>query len=191
MPGKHIPSLDVAFGLSSYGVIAVAVCDGELFAVLPGECRTELLDELLHLFPNITLTSEKHAAHVLNDVLQSIESPKRELKTPLHMLGTEFQCRVWRYLLTIPVGETRTYAEVAKGVGQPEAVRAVANACGTNKLGILIPCHRVVRSDGTLGGYRWGVELKERLLARECELTAVASSGDVDKSMGNSKKYSC
>jgi len=172
MPGKYIPALDIAFGLSSYGVVAVAVHDGELFSVLLGDNRTELLDELLHLFPNITLTSEKSAAHVLNDVLQSIESPKRELRTPIHMLGTEFQCRVWRYLLTIPVGETRTYAEVAAGVGQPEAVRAVANACGTNKIAVLIPCHRVVRSDGSLGGYRWGTDLKTRLLARECELTS-------------------
>jgi|TARA_Y100000296_G_scaffold48707_1_gene55817 AraC family transcriptional regulator of adaptative response/methylated-DNA-[protein]-cysteine methyltransferase len=191
MPGKYIPSLDVAFGLSSYGVIAAAVCDGELFAVLPGDCRTEVLDELLHLFPNITLTSEKRAAHVLSDVLQSVESPRRTLKTPLHMLGTEFQCRVWRYLQTIPVGETRTYAEVAEGIGQPGAVRAVANACGTNKLGILIPCHRVVRSDGSIGGYRWGTELKERLLAREQELTSGDSLHDVDKSSPRFQNILC
>ncbi|MEK9712743.1 MAG: methylated-DNA--[protein]-cysteine S-methyltransferase [Thalassolituus sp.] len=175
MPGKHIPALNVAFGLSSYGVVGVAVHDDELFALLLGGSRAELLEEFLVMFPNITLTSEKEAAHVLSDVLQSLESPRRSPKTPLHMLGTEFQCRVWRYLQTIPVGETRTYAEVAEGIGQPEAVRAVANACGTNKIAMLIPCHRVVRSDGTLGGYRWGTDLKARMLERECELTSGAS----------------
>lgn len=191
MPGKYIPSLDVAFGLSSYGVIATAVCEGELFAVLPGGCRTELLDELLHLFPNITMSSEKRAAHALSDVLQSIESPRRTLKTPLHMIGTEFQCKVWEYLLTIPIGETRTYAQVAEGIGKPEAVRAVANACGTNKLAILVPCHRVVRSDGSLGGYRWGTELKERLLARERELTSGDALYDVDKSTPRCQNILC
>lgn len=191
MLGKYIPSLDVAFGLSSYGVIATAVCEGELFAVLPGGCRTELLDELLHLFPNITMSSEKRAAHVLSDVLQSVESPRRTLKTPLHMIGTEFQCKVWEYLLTIPIGETRTYAQVAEGIGKPEAVRAVANACGTNKLAILVPCHRVVRSDGSLGGYRWGTELKERLLARERELTSGDDSHDVDKSIPRYQNILC
>ena len=167
MPGKYIPALDVAFGLSSYGVVAVAVHDGELFALLIGGSRKELLDELLRVFPNIRLTFDKSATLVLNDVLQSVESPTRKLRTPLHMLGTEFQCRVWRYLQTIPAGETRTYAEVAEALGQPEAVRAVANACGANKLAVLIPCHRVVRSDGGLGGYRWGIERKEMLLGRE------------------------
>ncbi|MEC7546007.1 MAG: methylated-DNA--[protein]-cysteine S-methyltransferase [Pseudomonadota bacterium] len=191
MPGKYIPSLDVAFGLSSYGVIATAVCEGELFAVLPGGCRTELLDELLHLFPNITMSSEKRAAHALSDVLQSIESPRRTLKTPLHMIGTEFQCKVWEYLLTIPIGETRTYAQVAEGIGKPEAVRAVANACGTNKLAILVPCHRVVRSDGSLGGYCWGTELKERLLARERELTSGDALYDVDKSTPRYQNILC
>lgn len=191
MPGKYIPSLDVAFGLSSYGVIATAVCEDELFAVLPGGCRTELLDELLHLFPNITMSSEKRAAHALSDVLQSIESPRRTLKTPLHMIGTEFQCKVWEYLLTIPIGETRTYAQVAEGIGKPEAVRAVANACGTNKLAILVPCHRVVRSDGSIGGYRWGTELKERLLARERELTFGDDLHDVDKSTPRYQNILC
>ena len=172
MPGSFISGMEIAFGLSSYGVVAVAVNKGELCALLLGDSRAELLDDLLHMFPNITMTSEKSASHLLSKVLQSIESPKRALDVPLHMLGTEFQCQVWRYLQTIPVGETRTYAEVAEDLGRPEAVRAVANACGANKIAVLIPCHRVVRSDGGLGGYRWGVSLKESLLARECELTS-------------------
>lgn len=171
MPGSFISGMEVAFGLSSYGVVAVAVSKGELCAVLLGSSRAELLDDLLHMFPNIIMTSDKTASHVLSSVLQSIESPKRSLDVPLHMLGTEFQCQVWRYLQTIPVGETRTYAEVAKDLGRPEAVRAVANACGANKIAVLIPCHRVIRTDGSLGGYRWGMNLKESLLSRECELT--------------------
>lgn len=171
MPGIFISGMEIAFGLSSYGVVAIAVNKGELCALLLGASRAELLDDLLHMFPNITMTSDKPASHILSNVLQSIESPKRTLDVPLHMLGTEFQCQVWRYLQTIPVGETRTYAEVAAGLGRPEAVRAVANACGANKIAVLIPCHRVVRTDGGLGGYRWGIKLKESLLGRECELT--------------------
>ncbi|MGB0503984.1 MAG: methylated-DNA--[protein]-cysteine S-methyltransferase [Thalassolituus sp.] len=172
MPGSFISGMEIAFGLSSYGVVAVAVNKGELCALLLGTSRAELLDDLLHMFPNITMSHDKTASHMLSNVLQSIESPKRSLDVPLHMLGTEFQCQVWRYLQTIPVGETRTYAEVAEDLGRPEAVRAVANACGANKIAVLIPCHRVVRSDGGLGGYRWGMSLKESLLARECELTS-------------------
>ena len=81
--------------------------------------------------------------------------------------GTPFQRRVWRALLQIPAGTTRTYAEVARAIGMPRAARAVARACASNPLAVLIPCHRVVRADGGLGGYRWGVALKRRLLARE------------------------
>ena len=87
--------------------------------------------------------------------------------TLAEMSGTPFQQKVWSYLRTIPRGETRTYAEVAKGIGHPRAIRAVASACARNEHAVVVPCHRVIRSDGGLGGYRWGVERKRRLLELE------------------------
>lgn len=89
------------------------------------------------------------------------------LQLPVHMTGTEFQKTVWRYLRTIGAGETRSYSEVAKGLGAPQAVRAVAKACATNKVALAIPCHRVVKQDGGLAGFRWGLERKQALLQKE------------------------
>src|SRR5947199_4446531 len=86
---------------------------------------------------------------------------------PLDIRATAFQRRVWTYLQSIPFGATRSYSEVAKGIGQPSATRAVARACATNPVAVAIPCHRVVREDGTMGGYRWGIERKKALLAME------------------------
>lgn len=85
----------------------------------------------------------------------------------IHLVGTPFQLDVWNALITIPEGETRTYKEIAKQIGKPKSVRAVANAIGANPIAVLVPCHRVVRSDGSIGGYRWGIELKMKLLERE------------------------
>ena len=93
--------------------------------------------------------------------------PTGNLDLPLDIQGTAFQARVWRALQKIPLGKTATYTEIAAALGQPKAVRAVAQACAANKLALLVPCHRVIRSDGDLGGYRWGVERKRALLARE------------------------
>jgi AraC family transcriptional regulator of adaptative response/methylated-DNA-[protein]-cysteine methyltransferase len=86
---------------------------------------------------------------------------------PLDIRATAFQRRVWAYLQSIPFGETKSYSEVAKAIGNPKACRAVARACATNPVAVEIPCHRVVREDGSMGGYRWGIERKEALLAME------------------------
>ena len=88
-------------------------------------------------------------------------------RVPVALDGTQFQRDVWRYLERIPPGEVRTYSEVARGIGRPSAVRAVASACARNEIALFVPCHRVVRSDGTLGGYRWGTDLKREILALE------------------------
>lgn len=85
----------------------------------------------------------------------------------IHLVGTSFQLDVWNALITIPEGETRSYKELAKQIGKPKAVRAVANAVGANPIAVLVPCHRVIRSNGHIGGYRWGIELKVKLLERE------------------------
>jgi AraC family transcriptional regulator, regulatory protein of adaptative response / methylated-DNA-[protein]-cysteine methyltransferase len=100
-------------------------------------------------------------------VVRHAEGEHPGLAVPLDLQGTAFQMRVWQALRAIPAGETRTYAEVAAAIGQPSATRAVAGACARNKAALLVPCHRVVRTDGEPGGYRWGIERKRRLLERE------------------------
>jgi AraC family transcriptional regulator, regulatory protein of adaptative response / methylated-DNA-[protein]-cysteine methyltransferase len=104
---------------------------------------------------------------VVARVVALVEAPGTTLDLPLDVRGTAFQRRVWEALRAIPVGETRSYVEVAAAVGAPTAVRAVARACAANPLAVAIPCHRVVRLDGGLSGYRWGVERKRTLLERE------------------------
>ena len=109
----------------------------------------------------------------LTPILKYIEQPSTQarglLDLPLDVQGTIFQQRVWKALRDIPVGETRSYSEVAQKIGQPKAVRAVASACAGNEIAVLIPCHRVVRSNGELSGYRWGIDRKAELLKREAE----------------------
>jgi AraC family transcriptional regulator of adaptative response/methylated-DNA-[protein]-cysteine methyltransferase len=100
-------------------------------------------------------------------VIGLVEAPSIGLDLPLDVRGTAFQQRVWEALRAVPVGTTVTYADIAGRIGSPKAVRAVAQACGANNLAVAIPCHRVIRSDGALSGYRWGVERKRALLARE------------------------
>jgi len=103
----------------------------------------------------------------LQKIAQWIEEPRAQLQVNVDIGGTAFQRRVWDALRAIPSGETRSYAEVARAIGAPRATRAVAQACGANPVALVIPCHRVVRSDGGLGGFRWGIERKRALLERE------------------------
>ena len=105
-------------------------------------------------------------------IVRFITAPQHTLDLPLDIRGTAFQARVWRALQKIPLGRTATYSEIARKLGQPTAVRAVARACATNDLAIVVPCHRVVRADGDLAGYRWGLERKRELIAREREAAA-------------------
>ena len=102
-------------------------------------------------------------------VVGFVEAPRLGLDLPLDVRGTAFQQRVWRALVDIPAGQTASYAHLAERIGAPKSCRAVAQACGANALAVAIPCHRVVRSDGALSGYRWGVERKRVLLAREAQ----------------------
>src|SRR5207302_7426569 len=102
-----------------------------------------------------------------NTLLRKMKGQKLSSSLPLDIRATAFQRQVWTYLQSIPFGATRSYSQVAKGIGQPAATRAVARACATNPVAIAIPCHRVVREDGSMGGYRWGVERKKSLLEIE------------------------
>ncbi|MEO8996618.1 MAG: methylated-DNA--[protein]-cysteine S-methyltransferase, partial [Nitrosospira sp.] len=115
-------------------------------------------------------------------VVGFIEAPGIGLNLPLDVRGTAFQQRVWQALREIPVGQTASYTDIARRIGAPKSVRAVAQACATNKLAVAIPCHRVVRNDGALAGYRWGVERKRGLLEKEAEAKAKSKAKSKSKS---------
>ena len=160
-------------GDSPVGKILVARTIVGVCAVLIGESRQALESDLEARFPGRTLVG--NASKVQDDlesVVQFIAAPHGGFKLPLDMRhGTAFQRRVWDALLTIPCGARISYAALARRIGEPRAVRAVASACAANAIALGIPCHRVVRSDGTISGYRWGTELKRSLLEKENVVT--------------------
>jgi AraC family transcriptional regulator, regulatory protein of adaptative response / methylated-DNA-[protein]-cysteine methyltransferase len=131
-------------------------------------------------YPAASITRDDESlASWAEEVRAHVDRRQKEMNLPVDMHGTPFQLRVWQELRAIPYGETRTYSEVARSLGRPSAARAVARACATNRVALLIPCHRVVREDGSLGGYRWGLDRKralldgERMGARQLALGAV------------------
>src|SRR3546814_276398 len=132
----------------------------------PRSTRTDTLFPYTTLFRSL-VGGEAEFEQWMAKIVGFVEAPTLGLDLPLDLRGTAFQQRVWRALGEIPVGTTVSYADIARSIGQPKAVRAVAQACGANRLAVAIPCHRVVRSNGDLSGYRWGVERKQALLARE------------------------
>ncbi len=124
--------------------------------------------ELQKRFPKAQLLASDASTDALADTVQrAVEAPSKTTRLPLDMAGTPFQRAVWLELQAIPAGSTSTYSEIARRIGRPTAARAVAQACAANSLAVLVPCHRVVRSDGSLSGYRWGTDRKRELLARE------------------------
>jgi AraC family transcriptional regulator, regulatory protein of adaptative response / methylated-DNA-[protein]-cysteine methyltransferase len=152
----------------SLGSILVAATDKGVCAILLGDDPDALARDLQDRFPKAELSGGNDAfERWVAEIIGFVEAPGRGLDLPLDIGGTAFQQRVWAALRAIPVGTTATYADIARAIGEPAAVRAVAQACGANRLAVAIPCHRVVRSDGSLSGYRWGVERKRDLLARE------------------------
>ncbi|MBZ7394694.1 bifunctional DNA-binding transcriptional regulator/O6-methylguanine-DNA methyltransferase Ada [Klebsiella michiganensis] len=137
-------------------------------AVLPGEDDALLYAELASLFPNARLhPGDEIFRQRVAQVFSHLDDHRQPFSLPLDLRGTAFQLQVWQALRQIPAGETRSYRQVAQSIGRPRAVRAVASACAANKLALVIPCHRVVREDGALSGYRWGTARKALLLARE------------------------
>ncbi|BBW75324.1 bifunctional transcriptional regulator/O6-methylguanine-DNA methyltransferase [Klebsiella michiganensis] len=137
-------------------------------AVLPGEDDALLCAELASLFPNARLhPGDEIFRQRVAQVFSHLDDHRQPFSLPLDLRGTAFQLQVWQALRQIPAGETRSYRQVAQSIGRPRAVRAVASACAANKLALVIPCHRVVREDGALSGYRWGTARKALLLARE------------------------
>lgn len=159
-----------AIGKSSLGAVLVAATELGVCSIMLGDDGAALTANLEHRFPKAKLESgERSFAALVADVVRLVDDPATAQATalPLDIRGTAFQRRVWEELREIPAGETASYAEIAGRVGRASAVRAVANACGANPLAVAIPCHRVVASGGGLGGYRWGVARKRRLLERE------------------------
>jgi len=160
-----------AIGECSLGSILVAASEKGVCAILLGDDPDALLRDLQDQFPHAQLLGgdeafEQHAAKVIGFV----EAPGMGLDLPLDVRGTAFQHRVWDALRRIPTGSTASYAEIAQAIGSPKSVRAAARACAANHLAVAIPCHRVVRADGSLSGYRWGVERKRALLDKEARL---------------------
>ena len=161
-------SIRFAVGECSLGSVLVAASDRGVCAILLGDAPGPLVRELQDRFPKARLIGgDRRFERLVATVVGFVEAPATGLHLPLDVQGTAFQERVWRALRRIPAGATVTYREIARRIGAPRAVRAVAQACASNALAVAIPCHRVVRSDGALSGYRWGVERKRALLSRE------------------------
>lgn len=157
-----------AIAACSLGALLVASTDKGVCAILLGDDAEMLLRDLQDRFPQADLRgAEADYEQTVARVIGLVETPALGLDLPLDVRGTAFQQRVWQALREIPAGSTVSYAELARRIGLPTGARAVAGACAANALAIAIPCHRVVRNDGALSGYRWGVERKQQLLERE------------------------
>ena len=155
-------------GACSLGAILVAATEAGICAILLGDEPEPLVRDLQDRFPAAEIEGgDPDFEAWMARVIGLVEAPGTGLDLPLDIRGTAFQQRVWAALRAIPVGATATYADIARAIGAPTAMRAVAQACGANHLAVAIPCHRVVRSDGSLSGYRWGVARKRALLTRE------------------------
>ncbi len=151
---------------SSLGRLLVARTDRGICAVYPGDNDAALERQLADEFPRAERRKLSASFAEARQVRDALDKGAKELPR-FDLNGTDFQRRVWAALAGIPSGQTRTYSEVAKSIGRDGSARAVARACATNNVAVLVPCHRVIRSDGGMGGYRWGLERKEKLLGRE------------------------
>ena len=157
-----------AVGETSLGAILVASSKKGVASILLGDDPNELVRELQDRFPKARLIgADRNYEALVARVVGFIEAPRLGLDLPLDVRGTAFQRRVWQALQGVPIGQTVSYAEIARRIGSPQAVRAVAGASAANHLAVAIPCHRVVRNNGSLSGYAWGVERKQALLTRE------------------------
>lgn len=163
-----VAAIRFAVGECSLGSILVARSERGVCAILLGDDREALARDLQDRFPRARLIGgDADFEDLVTRVIGFVEAPGLGFDLPLDLRGTAFQQRVWQALRGIPAGETASYADIAGRIGSPKSVRAVAQACAANPIAVAVPCHRVVRSDGALSGYRWGVERKSALLAKE------------------------
>jgi AraC family transcriptional regulator of adaptative response/methylated-DNA-[protein]-cysteine methyltransferase len=153
---------------SALGKVLVAATERGVSAVYLGDGEAKLVQELRDEYPRAELApADDSFERWVKEIVQRVQGKPPRIELPLDLQATAFQRRVWQELQRIPAGSTRTYSQVARALGNPKAVRAVARACATNPVSIVVPCHRVIREDGNLAGYRWGLSRKERLLEQE------------------------
>ncbi len=167
MVSSAMPSIRVAISASSLGSVLVAASDRGICSILLGDDRDVLLRELEDRFPGARLVADAKLEQMMAKVVDLIEAPAEAVDLPLDPRGTDFELRVWQALREIPVGSTASYSAIAHRIGAAKEVYAVGEACAANMIAVAIPCHRVVRKDGTLAGYRWGFKRKRALLERE------------------------
>ena len=168
--GGRGATIRFAVGECSLGSVLVASSDKGVCAILLGEDPAQLARDLQDRFPRANLMGgDRRFERLVSRVVGLVEQPRDGLTLPLDVRGTAFQQKVWQALRKIPAGRTATYSEIAERIGRPKAVRAVAGACAANPIAIAIPCHRVLRTDGDLSGYRWGIERKRALLKKEAQ----------------------
>lgn len=164
------PNSEVKYGIGScdYGVLLVAKDTVGICSIFIADQADKLRSQIKLAFPHMQLTEDKLALQTeFKQVTKIINEPNEKIQLKLSVSGTPFQQKVWIALCNIPFGSTRNYKQLATELGSPDAVRAVASACAANLLAIAIPCHRVVRSDGSNSGYRWGIETKQAILFKE------------------------
>jgi AraC family transcriptional regulator of adaptative response/methylated-DNA-[protein]-cysteine methyltransferase len=166
-PAMDVESVVYGFGDTALGSVLVAVSAQGVCALLFGEEEKKLTRDVRALYPGARPAPVERLQEALSAAREIAVEPWRAFPLPLDIRGTEFQLRVWTALRDIPPGDTVSYAEVAQRIGAPKALRAVAGACAANRLAIVIPCHRVLRLNGSLSGYRWGRERKLRLIELE------------------------
>jgi AraC family transcriptional regulator of adaptative response/methylated-DNA-[protein]-cysteine methyltransferase len=153
---------------TSLGLLLVAATDKGVCSVTLGDSESDLEDDLTKELPQAEIQRDDHALRqATTAIVAHLEGKTPHIDLPLDVRATAFQLQVWEQLRAIPSGKTYSYSEVAKAIGHEKAVRAVARACATNPVALVIPCHRVIREDKSLGGYRWGLERKKKLLADE------------------------
>lgn len=167
-PSTSVEIIEYAAGPCSLGNVVIAWSAKGLVAVLMDDSVDLLIDDLRHRFPTAELkATDGGQEEVVERVVRHLEDASLRTEIPLDVRGSTFQHRVWAALREIPAGRTATYSEIAAAIGDPSAARAVASACATNPIAVVVPCHRVVRNDGVLSGYAWGIQRKQALLARE------------------------
>jgi AraC family transcriptional regulator of adaptative response/methylated-DNA-[protein]-cysteine methyltransferase len=160
-------TIGFAIAPCSLGFVIIAVSEQLIRSIMVGDDPEMLVSDLQHQFPNDAIEINENDAGLVAKVVDLIERPDLALELPIDIRGTDFQMRVWDALRKVPAGTTVSYTFLAEQIGAPNAVQDVAQACATNPLAVAIPCHRAVRANGDLAGYRWGIERKRALLERE------------------------
>lgn len=155
------------FYKASYIDTLIAQKNNRVCALILGRDRNVMLKELYSDFNNEVFTEKNEKSNIDNAVISIIENPKSENFIPVYLTGTDLQIKIWEEIRKIPVGNTKTYSDIAKDIGLLKGSRAVANACAANKIAILVPCHRVITKNNISSGFRWGLDLREKLIQLE------------------------